>query len=436
MQNEPEKTLGNYNEFLGVRAPSYPLHWGTLEAQIEKQETSEQREIIETGLRLVDSKIDEILGPDNKLTGGELALPDIEFIDTYDQRPDWAGYFNPYRNRMGVITGKVRDRLSQTKVFIHEYLHFLSHNGRDDNERVSDGTPIAQGNNVGFRRHFGIDIRKGKEGEDTSDYFLSFNEAVTEQLAIDIFPGAYETYDDYRGLLNQVMDDVTAQGLGSENESGAFQPWSKEQVKNYIYRCFFRGDLEGFTQLLQTTYKKFDLSEQQFGLMTHRDDLPSVIEDRLIHDRPDSPPPSPSQVAAMVQERLDRKTPDDYVTDVIGPEPGNGDHDGRVDYGARYDTHVSENGIVRSHRETINGKEYDIDSLGYIIFRGEEAASVFENIRAELDDLLAQADSGDIDAKLIAERMDQLLFDTYFTSMLSDGFRDFYIYKHVRIDAL
>jgi len=61
---------------------------------------------------------------------------------------------------------------------------------------------------------------------------------------------------------------------------------------------------------------------------------------------------------------------------------------------------------------------------------------MFEDIRAVLDDLLIRAGNGSIDAKHITEQMDQLLFNTYSTSMLSDGFRDFYIYKHSEIDNL
>jgi hypothetical protein len=164
VQKDPEKTVDNYNEFLGVRPFGVPLG-----DAIELETTNEQHEIIETGVRLVNSKVEEILGPDNRLTSGNLNLPTTKFIETEPEHLHRAGYFSSYRNEIGIITGKIKDKLSRTKVYIHEYIHFLSHNGRDDDERVDKDSPIATNNNVGFRRDFGLDIRKGKEGENTSE---------------------------------------------------------------------------------------------------------------------------------------------------------------------------------------------------------------------------------------------------------------------------
>lgn len=288
----------------------------------------------------------------------------------------------------------------------------------------------SKNNNVGFSRYFGLDIRKGKEGEETSDYFLAFNEAVTEQLAIDILPDVHESYADYRGLLNQVIDDAAAEKIGAVDKGGVFQSWSREQIKNYIYECFFTGDLGGFTGLLQTVYEKYSISEQQFGLMTHRDDIPSVIENGWTGTHPDSPPPSPAQIRSMVQRRLDRKTPDDYITDIINSEQN------EKDYGAEYDNHLRRNNIVPSRKEIIGDKEYDVDSQGYIIYRGEDASSKLNYIRAELDTLLLKFDHEEASVTSITERMNELLFTVYGMSMLSDGFRDFYIYKHTKISSL
>jgi hypothetical protein len=241
-------------------------------------------------------------------------------------------------------------------------------------------------------------------------------------------PGVHETYDDYRGLLNQVIDDAVTSEIGGQNEDGAFQPWSRDEIKGYIYLCFFKGNLQGFTGLLKNIYHEYDISEQEFGLMTHRNDLPSLVEWQ-IRDDPNSPPPSPAAVAAHVRELINSKTAEDYITDVIDPEPGDGGGDTALKYGTEYDKHIEEHGLKYSHREYIAGKQHDIDSFGYIIFHGDDAAKLLGGIKAELDKMLAQ----NIDASVISERMDTLLFETNAMSMLSDGFRDFYIYKHSRI---
>ncbi len=430
MQDDPEKFLRNYNEYDGIK-PAAALREGFFQIlQDEEQLAKEPVVIIQTGLRLVNAKINQLLGRNNKLTRGDLVFPEVRFIATCPEYPQWAGYFASDTNEIGVITDNIKDDpVSQTKVFIHEYIHFLSHNGHDEGEQVDENSPIAQNNNIGFRRFFGLDIRAGREGRVTTDYFLAFNEAATEQLAIDILPNVHETYGEYRGLLNQVIDDAVTRGLGAENE-GVFQAWSRDQIKDYIYLCFFKGDLGGFTTLLKNTYKEYNISEQQFGLMTHRDDLPSVIE--LTVSAPGSPPPSPADVAMLVRKRLDSKRPDDYISDVIWPEPGGGDSDSQIKYGTEYDTHVRKYAIAYSRSETIDGVQYDVDSQGYIIYHDEDASLRLDDIRDELDDLLDKK----VDATAIAERMDILLFDTYRMSMLSDGFRDFYIYKHSKIDSL
>ncbi len=431
MQHEPEKLLGNYNEFHGVQ-PGTDFQPGVFQViRGQEQHAAEPELIVQKGVELVNAKVDEILGSDNALTRENLPFPEVHFMAASAEYPKWAGYFSSAENKIAIITGKIKDDpVSQMKVFVHEYVHFLSHNSWDDSERVTEHSPITQNNNVGFRRFFGLDIRAGKEGELTSDYFVAFNEATTEMLASDILPGVHETYGDYLGLLDQVITDAITLGLGSEDETGAFQPWSKDDFKNYIYTCFFKGDLAGFTTLLKSIYKKYNISEQQFGLMTHRDDLPTVIEQTS--SEPGTPPPSPFRVAMLVQKRLNSKTPNDYVTDVICPEPGGDGDPDQIKYGAEYDNHVKEHGVRYSQTQTIDGKEYQLDNFGYIVYRGEGAAQILDMIRAELDDLLAQ----NIANEAIAKRMDDLLFKENYVSMLSDGFRDFYIYKHSKLDRL
>ncbi len=430
MQNDPEKYFNNYNEFQPYRSRPETVHQAT-----DSEYSREQAEIIDIGIELVSRKVDGILGIGNKLTDGSLSPPTTDFIEDDPKHPAWAGYFNPDSNKVTVITGRTRDRSSTTKVFIHEYIHFLSHNGRDDNERITNESPIALNNNIGFSRNFGFDIRRGKENTMTNDYFKSFNEAVTEQLAIDIMPDEYETYEDYRGLLNQVIDDVISQGFGAPNEEGIFTPWSTQQTKDYIYKCFFKGDLASFTKLLQNTYKKFNISEQQFGLMTSKHDLPSQIERSYISEDPNNPPPTPAEIAALVQLRIESKTPQDYPTDIIRDD-SEADSIDYIKYGQEFDNHVSENRITFSGTQKIEGIAYDIDSQGYIIYGGEKASLILGQIQAEFDELLDMAIEGSITKEQVSDQMDELLFRTYYMSMLSDGFRDFYIYKHSEIDNL
>lgn len=434
MQDDPEKLVANYNEFHG-NSSLLAAKKGVLDIQTGEGLAINPQEIVNRGLSLVNSKIDAILGGPNKLTGGDSALPKIKFIPTEPAKPNVSGYFSWDRNEINLVLDKIADNpQNQTKVFIHEYIHFLSHNGRDDSERVNEDSPIAHKNNIGFSRNFGLDIRKGKEDGVTKDYFLSFNEAVTEQLSIDILPGVHETYSDYRGLLNQVLEDAVTRGLGSNDNQGRFQAWSKEQFKNYVYKSFLKGDLDGFTALLKTVYKKYNISEQQFGLMTNRDDLPSVVEQKFKASHPSSPPPAVGLVAVLVQQRLDSKTRKDYITDVVGPEPDDsGDPDDNI-HGMAYDTFVKENNIFPSSKlKTSEGRVLDVDNNGRIIYRGDDALQILGYIRGELDKLLVELRNGKISSAQLTDQVDDLLFDRYNTSMLSEGFRDLYIYKHTKL---
>ena len=429
MQPQPEKTCDNYNEFNGARRPVSVPRAALL--QTEAPLMSEHELIVNDGISRVNAKVNEILGDNNELTSGKLTAPTVRFLASDTERPDWAGYFSSDKNMITLNLSSIEGgSLGKTKVFIHEYLHFLSHNGRDDSEQVGLNLPISRSNNVGFRRELGLDIREGKENQLTHHYFLSFNEAVTEQLAIDIFPGVHETYEDYRGLLNQVIDDAVTRGLGSKDATGVFQPWTSGEVKMYIYRCFFRGDLDGFTGLLQTTYSEYSITEQQFGLMTHKNDLPSLVAKELAKSGPKGPPPTPAQVAVAIQRRLNAKTPDDYVTDVITDDP---DSD---PFGAEYDAYIKNNSIAFSTMLEVDGTEYKIDNCGLIIYQGEYASSLLEKIRSYFDNLLTDLRLKKIDKQSVTNLIDTQLFETYQISMLSDGFREFYIYKHEKLAGL
>lgn len=433
MQQNPEKLFSNYNEFVDPSTQA-PFQYGILRVMHDQElATALPEQIAEAGILQVNNKINEILGDQNRLTSNDLPFPAVHFVSTLPERPNWAGFFSPSENMIVVVIDKAKSPAEQTKVFIHEYIHFLSHNGWDAREQLTKDSPITQNNNIGFNRFFGLDIRAGKEGQTTSDYFLSFNEAVTEMLAQDIMPGVHETYGSYIGLLNQVIDDAMKLGMGGRDETGVFIPWSRQEYKNYIYRCFFRGDLAGFTRLLQTTYQEYDISEQQFGLMTHRNDLPSMIEKQMmIGPNGPNPKPSPTTVAVALQKRLNYKTSKDYVTDVIGPDPNDSNDPDVTRFGTEYDDYLVKHKIVHVGTETVGGKTWKYDNGGYIIYQGDEAAQLLDGIKTVLDTMLAEGAT----KEAISTEMDRLLFEANHISMLSDGFRDFYIYKHSKIDNL
>jgi len=427
MQKDPKKIeRSNYNE---CKTSAY-LPKNIAQEALNINRMQDEQRIINSGVALVTSKVNEILGCNNKLTAvASLYLPRIIFDDTCTEKPNVAGFFNPQSNEIHIIKDKIAENeQARTKVFIHELIHFLSHNGRDDNERVSVEHSILEHNNIGFMRHAGLDIREGREGNITHDYFLSFNEAVTEQLSIDILPGSHETYAEYRGLLSQVIKDAVAQKLGVKDDGGKHVAWTEEQMKNYIYQCFFKGDLTGFSTLLQTIYREYNISEQQFGLMTSKYDLPSLIKQKIVNDHPDTPPPSSERIRLLVQQRLNSKTAKDYVTDVIdGGDPEDGG------YGAEYDNFIKDHQIVSSGKYL---KGYEIDSVGLIIYRDDAAMQLFNNLRSELDRMLEQVKHGTLHIDVVEQLVDKMLFEKYCTSMLSDGFRGFYIYKHMKFDDL
>lgn len=428
MQNDPEKVLRNFNEYHG--------NWDANEFVGNTGNTIEQREIISFGSELVQKKIQEVLGEHNKLTSGHRANPQTRFIENAPEHPNAAGYFHAERNEIAIITGKIRDdERHLAKVYIHELFHFYSHNSRDKSERINLANPIAINNNVGLRRYWGLDIRAGREGQTTNDYFLAFNEAVTEQLAAETLPNTHETYHDYRELLGRVIDDAVEAQLGTKDKAGNMQPWSKKQFTNYSYRCFLTGDLDGFTNFLQNVYRKYKISEQQFGLMTHKDDLPSVIEAKWIANNPDGTPPNPTLIKSMVQGRLDNKTADDYVSDVVLSAPENDDTNENT-YGKEYDTFIKDHKIVASQFVILNDKNYELDSHNGIIYHGQEASEIFDYIKTELDCLLVELEDEKNNKELVAAHVENLLFNVHYVSMLSDGFRDFYIYKHSKLDAL
>ena len=430
MQNDPEKISSNYNELVGDPTSTIPQLDGTYRIQLDQyQDEVSAKEIVRVGNELVNNKIDEILGDDNKLTDKDTAKPTVSF--SHIENPlNTLGYFSPKNNLIVIHTKLASKPIDQLKVFIHEYLHFMSHNARDSEERLSSDSPLAQRNNVGFSRSFGLDISQDNEGKRISNYFLSFNEAVTEQLAIDILPGIIETYEEYRGLLNQVIIDATEAGMGTYDENRTFKAWTKDQCKNYIYECYLKGDLNGFTNFLKTVYQKYDISESEFGLMTSKDDLPTEVYRKLTS--PDGTPPTIKQVMEQIRKQLNAKTQDDYITDVDLPDPGDGGGGAQQVHRTAYFRHINENEIKYAYTKSFDDIDFDIDTAGYIIFKGELASAILDSIKLELEILVERGFNVDD----ISAHIDKLLFDKKMVSMLSDGFEDFYLYKHAILDEI
>jgi len=221
-------------------------------------------------------------------------------------------------------------------------------------------------------------------------------------------------------------------GLGSKDRDGLFTQWTKNEFKNYIYQCYFRGDLNAFTNLLHTIYEEFDISEQMFGLMTNINDLPSSVHYKMIKEN--GTRPSYKEVKDQIVRQLNIKTAEDYITDVDPPKDGpkNGGGDSQAVHKAAYVRYIDENDITYATTENINGTEFEIDTLGYIIYTGNAAASLLDSIKAELDTLVNDG----LNADEIITHIDELLFEQYCISMLSDGFEEFYVYKHALLDTL
>ena len=98
MQNDPEKISSNYNELVGDPTSTIPQLDGTYRIQLDQyQDEVSAKEIVRVGNELVNNKIDEILGVDNKLTDKDTAKPTVSF--SHIENPlNTLGYFSPKNN--------------------------------------------------------------------------------------------------------------------------------------------------------------------------------------------------------------------------------------------------------------------------------------------------------------------------------------------------
>src|SRR5581483_7130539 len=202
------------------------------------------------------------------------------------------------------------------------YFHYLSHQSSS-----------LQDNQLHIKR-IGVDtladdIREANEGIPTWDYFLSYNEAITEQLTIetlqkitsDIFMGEhgvtvgfYKTYPQYRDLLGKVMDDAIRYGATS---------LARPDLWRSICRGYLTGEMRPLIRLIHTTYP--GIRAKEFGLMTHVDDLPHAGEFITVPPDDRFPPRRPYRVSTdyldRLHARLNGKTNQDYVHDLGLPPP-------------------------------------------------------------------------------------------------------------------
>ena len=100
------------------------------------------------------------------------------------------------------------------------------------------------------------------------------------------------------------------------------------------------------------------------------------------------------------------------------------------------DDYIKEHAIVIAETRMIEGRERDIDSYGYIVYKGEEARYMLATIMNEVNELIEMLHKKEITKEAAENRIDALLFEGYNMSMLSDGFRDFYVTKHSKIDQI
>lgn len=207
-----------------------------------------------------------------------------------------------------------------TKVRIHEDFHRLSH-------QLAKLYPT---NNSLHMQRFGAnalgkDMRERNKGGLTWDYFLPLNEAITEMLAIETYqkiadhpifkkpdgsPAVpYQTYPEYRGLLNAAMDDAI------HYKSTTL---SREDLWRLICRGQLTGNIEPLVQLRRVTYP--GLTGREFGLMTSAEDLPKegdfIYQPASLTGRTIS-----EEYRRRLHNLFNNKTSQDYVTDVAPSSP-------------------------------------------------------------------------------------------------------------------
>jgi hypothetical protein len=328
------------------------------------------------------------------------------------------------------------------KVFVHEYFHYLSHQSssyQDEQLSIKRVGVVTLGN----------DIRNANEGMSTWDYFLSHNEAITERLTIEtlqkiandttfknlhgIAVGFYQTYPEYRTLLDKVMDDAI-----SYHATELTRP----DLWRSICRGYLSGDLRPLIQLIHITYP--GIKAREFGLMTHVDDLPNVsdfvslsLDDR--HPLGGRTYRVSNEYLIRLRNRLNAKTRHDYVHDLgLPPPPPPPTSPAVIIHQRDIESHQQQK--LRYLTATRRSDGLIVDEQDLIVQTDENGNFVHYDQAWLLDLLPILADTstrfrnGEISQDQAESIIDKVLFEQLHISELSSGFGEFYIIKHVLLD--
>ena len=406
---------------------------------IESLEFSERQSdlINRVSMNAIQARVSEIMG-------GDLDIPTDFFVDLMPEEffssNNIAGAYYSEVNHIGLVDmypdpDSPEALANITKVFMHEYFHFLS-----NQYGLSRGdTPNSV--RVGFR-FLGKDIREQNKGKLTRDYFLSFNEGVTEMLALETFGlisqdshfiksdgqavRPHEAYKGYRELVDRFMDDAI------EYEATGL---SKADLWRMITKGYINGDLKHLTALVRSTYP--GISIREFGLITDASELPTR-EDFVWTPSNGGGGKNPRLSSSYLQKlriKLQAKPKSDYDTDInsgpLPPDPPS--------------TPEGFGDVIRTTRQKML-QEAKIQTKDNKVFTNEQGQEIHEDnngnkIYSDQDWLVptleymqyisSEFKSGNITEQEALFFMDDWLFRQNKISILSDGFEGFYVAKHM-----
>jgi hypothetical protein len=400
------------------------------------------------------AQILEISNPLPKASSPYIDLLDQRGISAYYGDPGAGtaigGVYYPSRNQILINTERrstdsPEDLANFAKVFLHEYFHFLS----SQYSRINSKTLTIQ--RVGVMA-LGEDIREKSQGELTWDYFLSFNEALTEMLAIKarekiindpIFKRpdgtqapSYTTYHGYRHLTNKVLEDSIRYGATD---------MSKDEVFNFVARGYLMGELKPLIELVRATYP--GLSMREFGLMTKASELPK--ESDFVPVPPDDGGGGGWTLSDVylnnLRDHLNGKPRSAYVTDAPSgpkrpPQPPTRPPT-PLTVRLRRDIQEHRHNKVRYAQFTPGEDGMFYDRNGEPLER-DENGNIIHYDQSWLVDTLTlvigvakRLQNGEVSLAQASQAMDAWLFEIQHISELSSGFEKFYVTKHELFEA-
>lgn len=410
----------------------------------------------ELALPAIADTVSDILGASERLSmpgAAYVSLLTGEDFAAYSGRPVGAvaGTYYSARNQILInqanhSTDSAEDLAYFIKVFVHEDFHFLS----DQFSSLERGSRHLQIQRVGVHT-LGEDIREKKRGELTWDYFLSFNEAITEMLAIEAYEKIaqnvvfidrdgntaipFKAYPEYRNLANTVMEDAIRYGATD---------LSKRNLWRYIARANLTGDMRSLMELVRATYP--GLSMREFGLITKASELPQESDFVWQPAGPDGGggPTLSEEYLTRLRDTLNGKPASDYVSDVAPPPTGPPpppsplSSPAAVSFLREISQHRQDMVRVIDLSPTLDGRF--TDRSGALVQQDENGNNVhydqtwLPDTLELLIDVSKQFRSGAISVEEAGAIMDQWLFSERRISELSYGFEEFYAVKHVLLD--